>query len=75
MCVKTSVCALYLLLISVGERVCAHDSSTVDCANGFAEKNTAGHDVSRGVKATVAQCVCVYASVVGYKCRFWGITM
>lgn len=41
--------------------MCGSDSRAVDGANGFAGKNTAGHDVSRGVKATVALCawVCV----------------
>lgn len=28
-------------------------------ANGFTEKNTAGHDVGRGVNAMVQRCVCV----------------
>lgn len=33
--------------------VCVCDGSAAVGANGFTEKNTAGHDVSRGVKATV----------------------
>ena len=44
--------------------VLACDSDAAVGANGFTERNTAGHDVSRGVKATVGRvcvsvCVCV----------------
>lgn len=46
---------LCLLLLDVFKRlhVCVCDGSAAVGANGFTEKNTAGHDVSRGVKATV----------------------
>lgn len=39
--------------MSVRACMCVCDGSAAVGANGFTEKNTAGHDVSRGVKATV----------------------
>lgn len=54
------LCSLYLLFMPMCACVC--DGGTAVGANGFTERNTAGHDVSRGVKATVGQrvCACVY---------------
>lgn len=53
------LCGLCLLFVSVHACVC--DGGAAVGANGFTERNTAGHDVSRGVKATVGRraCVCV----------------
>ncbi len=48
--------------------VCVHDGGAAAGANGFTERNTAGYDVSRGVKAAAGRhvfvCVCNGVNVV-----------
>lgn len=68
LCVLKRLLVLLIYCSFLCVNVCAYDGIAVDGANGFAEKNTLGHVVSRGVKATVARCGCVCLSVCVSQC-------
>lgn len=52
MCLSVWFCSVFTVNVC-SCMWCVCDGSAAVGANGFTEKNTAGHDVSRGVKATV----------------------